>query len=48
MDEMIDLLKEKGYHEGSDFVSFFEPAAEHSEHAWAARLWRPLIFMFGK
>ncbi len=48
MDEMIELLKEKGYHDESDFISFFDPNAEHSEYAWAARVWRPLIFMFGK
>jgi hypothetical protein len=48
MDEMISLLKEKGYRDGTDFISFFDPAAGHNEHAWAARLWRPLIFLFGK
>lgn len=47
MDTMIELLKEKGYREGSDFESFYDPPAEHSERAWAARIWRPLLFFFG-
>jgi predicted alpha/beta superfamily hydrolase len=48
MDEIIKLMKENGYNEGTDFTSFFDPKAEHSERAWASRVWRPLIFLFGK
>ncbi len=47
MDEMVQLLKDRGYKEGADFISFFDPNAEHNERAWAARIWRPLTFMFG-
>jgi hypothetical protein len=46
MDEMVVCLKSKGYTEGTDVVVFFDPAAEHNERAWAARLWRPMEFMF--
>ena len=48
MDELLELLKEKGYNEGTDFISFFDPKAEHNERAWASRVWRPLTFLFGK
>ncbi|MCX6120999.1 MAG: alpha/beta hydrolase-fold protein [Ignavibacteriales bacterium] len=48
MDEIIELMKKGGYNEGTDFISFFDPKAEHSERAWASRVWRPLIFLFGK
>lgn len=34
--------------EGVDYVSFYDKPGDHSEQAWAKRLWRPLIFMFGK
>jgi predicted alpha/beta superfamily hydrolase len=48
MERMVAALKEKGYTEGTDFISFFDPKAEHNERAWAARVWRPLTFFFGK
>jgi predicted alpha/beta superfamily hydrolase len=48
MDSMLKLLQEKGYVENQDFLSFYDERAEHSERAWAARLWRPLTFLFGK
>ncbi|HEX9653300.1 MAG TPA: alpha/beta hydrolase-fold protein [bacterium] len=41
------LLLQKGLKEGKDFVSFFDKEGDHSEAAWAKRLWRPLIFLFG-
>jgi predicted alpha/beta superfamily hydrolase len=47
MDKMVALLQEKGYAEHKDFEWFYDPLAEHSERAWAARLWRPLLFLFG-
>jgi predicted alpha/beta superfamily hydrolase len=47
MDRMIHLLSEKGYQEGKDFEYFYDASAEHSERAWAARVWRPLEFFFG-
>jgi predicted alpha/beta superfamily hydrolase len=48
MDEITEIMKEKGYNEGTDFISFFDPKAEHSERAWASRVWRPIIFLFEK
>ncbi len=47
-DEMITLLREKGYAEGKDLEYFYDEGAEHNERAWARRVWRPLVFMFGK
>ncbi|HTP78999.1 MAG TPA: alpha/beta hydrolase-fold protein [Bacteroidota bacterium] len=48
MDEMAGLLQKIGLAEGKDFIRYFDPAAEHHEKAWAQRVWRPLIFFFGK
>lgn len=45
---MIGLLTEKGYTKGQDLDFFFDEGAGHNEPAWAHRLWRPLIFMFGR
>jgi predicted alpha/beta superfamily hydrolase len=47
-EKMVQLLAEKGYMKGVDLDYFYDPPADHNEHAWAHRLWRPLIFMFGK
>jgi len=47
VDEMVRLLLQKGFHEGADVMWFFDPQAEHSERAWASRLWRPFLFLFG-
>jgi len=48
IDEMIALLKEIGYKEGTDFITVFDPTAEHNEPAWAKRVPAFLINMFGK
>jgi predicted alpha/beta superfamily hydrolase len=48
MDEMVSLLKRNGYQEQKDFIWYFDPNADHSERSWAARIWRPLTFFFGK
>lgn len=42
------LLLKKGLRDGKDFVSFYDKQGDHSERAWAGRLWRPLTFLFGK
>jgi len=47
-DEMVALLQEKGYKPGRDFEFFYDLGAAHHEPAWAKRVWRPLLFMFGK
>ena len=46
-DRMLALLPGKGFQEGLDYQWFLDVGAEHNENAWAARVWRPLEFMFG-
>lgn len=46
--KMLVLLDQKGFKDGRDLEWFLDPEAEHNEEAWAARVWRPLEFMFGK
>ena len=48
MDEMREILSEKGFREDVDFEYFYDETAEHNEPAWAERVWRPLKFLFGK
>ncbi|MBI5464471.1 MAG: histidine kinase [Ignavibacteriales bacterium] len=48
MDMMADILAAKGFVEEKDFQVFFDVNADHSERSWAARVWRPLEFMFGR
>lgn len=48
IDEMIEVLKNKGYNEGRDFFLFIDKDAEHNEAAWAKRMWRPLKLFFAK
>lgn len=48
IDEMVALLEEIGYKEGTDFVTVFDPMAEHNEPAWAKRVPAFLVNMFGK
>lgn len=45
--EAIELLNQKGYRTGKEIMWYLDENAEHNEAAWAARLWRPLLFMFG-
>lgn len=44
-ERMYTVLKSKGIEE---VVYTFEKGAEHNEKAWANRLWKPFIFLFGK
>ena len=46
-DRMCALLRTQGYREGVQFQWFHEATAVHNEQAWAARVWRPLTFLFG-
>lgn len=48
VDEMLALLKEKGYKEGEDLEYFKDADAEHNERFWAKRVWRPLEFLFAR
>ena len=45
--KLRQLLLKSGYRDGADFECFFDKKGDHSERAWAKRIWRPLIFMFG-
>ncbi len=47
VDRMAHLLDTQGFKKGVNYVSFYDGTAEHNERAWAARLWRPLMFFFG-
>jgi enterochelin esterase-like enzyme len=47
-EEMVRILKNKGYHAGQDFEWFADQGAPHNEMAWSKRLWRPLQFLFPK
>jgi predicted alpha/beta superfamily hydrolase len=46
-DDMLAALPEKGFVQGANFDWFLDQGAEHNEKAWAARLDRPLLFLFG-
>jgi predicted alpha/beta superfamily hydrolase len=48
IDDMIIALQNKGYELGKDILWHIDLIAYHSETAWAARIWRPLLFFFGK
>jgi predicted alpha/beta superfamily hydrolase len=45
---MVDLLKKKGYTKGKDLEYHIESKGVHTEHSWANRVWRPLVFLYGK
>jgi enterochelin esterase-like enzyme len=47
-EEMIPLLRKKGYRRGVDLEYFFAEGADHNEHDWGSRVWRPLTFLFGE
>lgn len=46
-DEMLLALKKQGFYVNEDLYWFKDEDARHNESAWANRIWRPLIFMFG-
>jgi predicted alpha/beta superfamily hydrolase/peptidoglycan/xylan/chitin deacetylase (PgdA/CDA1 family) len=47
-DEMATILTSKGYQYGIDLDTVFAAAAEHNERAWSQRVWKPLLFFFGR
>ena len=47
-EKMAALLEEKGYVPGEDLLAHKEEGADHNEHAWGERFWRPLTFLFGR
>jgi len=48
VDKMIEELKAKGFIDGKDLFIFIDEKAEHSEAAWARRVWRPFKIFFEK
>jgi len=47
-DKMMALIGKKGFAPGGALQWFLDPGAEHNELAWAARVWRPMEFLFGE
>jgi predicted alpha/beta superfamily hydrolase len=47
-DGMLQALYKIGFLMNGNLVWYKDSTAEHNERAWAARVWRPLTFMFGK
>jgi predicted alpha/beta superfamily hydrolase len=45
---MVDILKKKGFKKGKDLDYYVDSQGVHSEHSWAKRVWRPLVFLYGK
>ena len=45
---MVEILKTKGYKKGKDLDYTLDSKGIHNEHSWAKRVWRPLVFMFGR
>lgn len=45
---MVEILKTKGYVKGRDLEYTLDSKGNHNEQAWAKRVWKPLVFMFGK
>jgi len=46
--EMRDLLRERGYNEGSDLVATVDQDGQHNEASWALHSDDWLLFLFGK
>ncbi|MCF8260030.1 MAG: hypothetical protein K9J12_04595 [Melioribacteraceae bacterium] len=47
IEEMVSLLKQKGFEEGNDLFVVFDKEAQHNEIAWAQRIPNFLKLMFG-
>jgi enterochelin esterase-like enzyme len=45
-ENMVALLREKGYRKGVDFEYQLIKGASHDEKSWGKRAWRPLTFLF--
>jgi predicted alpha/beta superfamily hydrolase len=46
VDEMLSVLKEKGFVENEDLFFVKDPLAEHNEAAWSKRVYKFLEFLF--
>ncbi len=47
-DAMLRALQANGFKMGENLEWYRAPEAEHNERAWSKRVWRPLLFMYGK
>ncbi|HXI83220.1 MAG TPA: alpha/beta hydrolase-fold protein [Verrucomicrobiae bacterium] len=47
-DAMLRALQANGFKMGGNLEWYRDPEAEHNERAWSKRVWRPLLFMYGK
>jgi predicted alpha/beta superfamily hydrolase len=45
---MVEILKSKGFKKGKDLEYTLDSKGTHSEYYWAKRIWRPMVFMYGK
>ncbi len=45
---MVEILKSKGFKKGKDLEYTLDSKGTHSEYYWAKRIWRPLVFFYGK
>ena len=45
---MLRALQANGFKMGENLEWYRDPEAEHNERAWSKRVWRPLLFMYGK
>ncbi len=45
---MVEILKSKGFTKGKDLEYTLDSKGTHNEYYWAKRVWKPLVFMFGK
>ncbi|MBI4810055.1 MAG: histidine kinase [Ignavibacteriales bacterium] len=45
-DNMLGALQKIGFVIGENLEWYRDTTAEHNEHAWAKRVWRPLLFMY--
>jgi predicted alpha/beta superfamily hydrolase len=46
-DKMLAALRQAGFKDGDNLEWFYDETAEHNEAAWAKRVWRPLLFLYG-
>jgi len=46
-EEMLELLEKQGFVRGDNLIWFRDKKAEHNEAAWAKRVWKPLLLMYG-
>ena len=48
IDRLLTTLREAGFRDGHNLAWYRDVGGVHDETAWAARLWRPLEFIYGR